>query len=68
MIKLLKKPTTYFYTVLYAVFAPFYLVGVMLFYITRPFLALSHLLMWNKNTAKRLVTNWQIWKDVGDAF
>jgi hypothetical protein len=40
------------YTVLYAVTAPFYFTGLLLFWITKPFLALSHLLMGNMVTIK----------------
>tara|TARA_R110000803_G_scaffold34669_1_gene75542 strand:+ start:318 stop:551 length:234 start_codon:yes stop_codon:yes gene_type:complete len=56
------------YTVLCAVFTPFYFTGLLLFWITKPFLALSHLLMGNTSTSKNIITDWSVWKDIGDAF
>lgn len=54
------------YALLYAVFAPFYYTGLLLFWITKPFLALSHLLMGNVNTAKKEITDWRIFISLGD--
>lgn len=54
------------YTLLYAVFAPFYFTGLLLFWITKPFLALSHLLMGNIHTAKKEITDWGVWRSLED--
>ena len=44
------------YALLYAVFTPFWVTGLLLFWITRPFVAFSHLLMGNVHTAKEKLT------------
>lgn len=54
------------YTLLFAVFAPFYFSGLLLFYTSRPILALAHLLMGNFGTAKEVITEWTVWKSLSD--
>lgn len=43
------------YALLFAVFTPFWVIGIVLFWITRPIVAISHLLMGNFNTAKQKI-------------
>lgn len=56
------------YTLLYAVFTPFWVTGLVLFWITRPFVALSHLLMGNFYTAKEKLTEFSPLLSLKDAF
>ncbi|WP_114752310.1 hypothetical protein [Pleomorphovibrio marinus] len=56
------------YTLLYAVFTPFWLTGILLFWITRPLVALSHLLMGNFHTAKEKITELNPLLNLRDVF
>lgn len=51
---------------LYVIFSIPYMLGLIVWYITRPILSLSHLLMFNVNTAKRIISEWTVYKDISD--
>ena len=40
--------------------------GHILFFLTKPLIAVSHLLLGNFGTAKKEITNWRIFKDLSD--
>lgn len=56
------------YALLYAVFTPFWVTGILLFWTTRPLVALSHLLMANFHTAKETITELNPLLNVRDVF
>jgi hypothetical protein len=54
------------YFLAYLILSPFWFSGLLLFWISRPIVALSHLLMGNLHTAKEAITEINPWTSVRD--
>lgn len=44
----------------YLILTPIYTIGLLLWIVLKPILALSHLMMFSPHLAKRIITDWSI--------